>query len=119
MSTCAAQKWSGQGSNALAEMKKELVIAQKKLQKQQTYVEQLEEEIAHLEIAIIQKELAQVNKEESSLLTLSHEQWLALFGQQREILGQIIRNNPACREEAQKVLDQILCLITLISDSVE
>ncbi len=113
---CAAQKCPEAYRNEISEMKQELVLAQKKLMKQQTFVEQLEEEIARNEIELIQKEISQVNKQEAAKQLLSHEQWLAFFYQQREILNQIIHNNPTCRLVAQEVLDQILTLITQLSD---
>jgi hypothetical protein len=47
---------------------------------------------------------------------LSHDEWLAFFYQQRETLDRIIKNTPACCSEAQKVLDEILILITQLGD---
>lgn len=114
---CSAVGHSHNSHQVLAEMKKELAQAQKKLIHQKAYVEQLEQEIAHKEIERIQKELEDVNREEMIQQTLSHEQWFSFFDQQREILGQIIRNHPKWRSEALAVLDQILELITELSDA--
>lgn len=100
----------------LKEMKEEYARAQKKLEKEQAYVYQLEKEIATLEIEQIQKEISQLIKESVVTHELTHEQRLALFCHQREILGGIIRNHPACRHHAQEVLDQILSLITQLSN---
>jgi len=114
----AAQRCPEAYRNELAEMKKELALAQKKLLRQKAYVQQLEEEIARNEIALIQKEINQIDKHEIAKQILSQEQWLSFFYQQRETLNRIIRNNPTCRLEAQEVLDKILTLITQISDQV-
>jgi hypothetical protein len=115
---CSAQQYPETYRNTLSEMKRELANAQKKLLKQKAYVEQLEEEIARYEIELIQREISQVNKHEAAMQMLSQEQWLIFFYQQRETLNQIIRNHPACRLEAQAVLDQILILITKLGDQV-
>lgn len=108
--------YSIQNKRGLIEMKQEHAHAQKKLERQRAYVDQLEKEIATLEIEQIQEEISQLNKESVTTHELTHEQSLALFCHQREILGGIIRNHPACRVHAQEVLDQILSLITQISN---
>lgn len=104
--------------NFLAEMKRELATAYNKLAKQKTYIDQLEEAIARHEIELIQKEVQTLDRQATIKQFLSDEQWLAFFYQQRETLSQIIRDNRACRKEAQAVLDQILTLITQLSDQV-
>ena len=115
--TCiAAQKHPETFRSDLIAMKDELALAKKKLLQQQAYIESLEVQIARNEIDLIQKEIGQVNKHEAAKKMLSHDEWLAFFYQQREILDHIIRNQPICRLEAQSVLDQILILITQISD---
>jgi len=97
-------------------MKGELVRAQQKLQKQQVFVMSLEEQIARYEIAMIQKEINQINIQEVAKKILSHDARVAFFAQQRETLDHIIRSYPACRIEAQVVLDRILTMITQLSD---
>lgn len=114
---CGAQKYPHLSSRAIEAMKHELLSAQKKLAQQQAYIAQLEEEIAWQEIASIQWEIDQVNQTRKSQLSLSHQEWLALFQQQREVLGKIIRSYPACRLKAQEVLDEILLLTTELSDA--
>lgn len=114
LATCVSQKYPEE--NFLGEMKRELAIAYNKLAKQKSYIDQLEEAIARHEIELIQKEIGTVDRKSTQLL--SDEQWLAFFYQQRETLSQIIRDNRACRKEAQAVLDQILTLITQLSDQV-
>jgi predicted RNase H-like nuclease (RuvC/YqgF family) len=99
----------------LGDLKNELAQAQKKLEQQKIHIASLEEEIARLEIEKIQKELNQISKQEAKK-SLAHDQWLALFSHQRDILDKIIRSTPTYRSEAQAVLDQILTLITQLSD---
>jgi hypothetical protein len=112
----AAQKYPETCRKELNDMKQELNVAKKKLLQQKAFVEHLEEETARLEIELIQSEINQVNQQEVAKQMLSNEQWLMFFYQQRETLNRIIRNNPTCRLEAQAVLDQILTLITRLSD---
>jgi hypothetical protein len=116
LASCSAQKCPDACRSDLISMKDELALAQKKLLQQQAYVESLEEQIARNEIELIKKEISQVNKQESAKKMLSHDEWLAFFYQQREILDHIIRYHPTCRLEAQGALDAILTLITQISD---
>lgn len=116
LSGCAAQKCPQPCWKEISEMKQELALAQNKLQTQRTYITQLEEEIARQEIAVIQKEIGQVNKQEAAKQMLTHEEWLGFFYHQREILNEIIRSDLSCRSDAQEVLDQILILITQLSD---
>ncbi len=49
-------------------------------------------------------------------LLYSREQYLSFFSDQRETLAAIIHNHPVCATHPQAVLDQILTLITHISD---
>lgn len=100
----------------LLDMKDELALAQKQLQQQRAYVENLEEKIARDEIALIHKEIGQIKRNQVATQMLSPDEWLAFFYQQRETLDRIIKNTPACRSEAQKVLDEILILITQLGD---
>jgi hypothetical protein len=113
---CAAQRYSASSRSQIIDMKDELAMAQKKLLQQRAYVESLEEKIAKNEIALIQKEISQIQMHETAKKMLSPEEWLAFFYQQRETLNHIIKSCPACRSEAQEVLDQILTLITQLSD---
>src|SRR5262245_54229693 len=112
LSGCAAQKCPEACQDDISEMKQERALAQKKLIKQKDYVEKLQEEIARKEIALIRKEISQADQHDLAKRILSHER----FYQQREVLNQIIRDNPTCRAEAQEVLDKILTLITQLSE---
>lgn len=104
-------------SQSLNHLKRELDEANKEVQRHTERVRQLEEAIARKEISRIQQEVNEVKKSDPGKLFLSTKESLAFFYQQREILGRIIRKYPTCRNEAQEVLDQILTLITEISDA--
>lgn len=101
---------------SLSKLKRDLVKAQRDLIMAQNRVKKLEEAVAHEEIKQIEKELGRVDLEKLSKLFHSREGRLAFFADQRETLATIIHNHPACAYEAQNVLDQILILITHISD---
>ena len=105
------------GHDVLLASKKGLAKAKKELQRQHDYVHNLEEQIAFKEIEEIQKEIAKVNRHEVAQTNLTHEQWLDFFYQQRKVLNRIIHHHPSCRTHAQKVLDEILTLITELSDA--
>lgn len=112
---CGA-KGSMSSRRGLGELKRELAQAQKELSRTQTRINQLEEAIAQKEIQRIQEQIGKIEMQELTKLLQSREERLAFFSDQRETLSTIIRNHPICALEAQAVLDQILTLITHISD---
>lgn len=100
------------------ELKRELAIAQKEWAQAQARVAQLEEAIAQKEIQRIQEQIAKLEEGQLAALLHSRDQRLAFFYDQRETLSAIIRNHPMCALQAQAVLDQILTLITNLSDDL-
>lgn len=102
----------------LNELKRELTLAQRELSQAQARVSQLEEAIAQKEIQRIQDQISKLEEGQLAALLHSREQRLAFFSDQRETLSAIIRKHPICAIQAQAVLDQILTLITHISDEI-
>lgn len=92
----------GSKTGALTDLKKELTHAKKELTRLQSRVLLLEETIAQKEIQRIEEEIAN-----GSFLD---------FSSQRELLTSIIDQHPSCAFQAQIVLNQILMLITQMSD---
>lgn len=119
LSSCTAHTFSEKYSGELTQMKQDIVKAKKTLERQQAYVDNLEDKLARHEINLIKKEIRDMDKKEIAKELLTPEQWSAFFFPQREILSQIIHDKPGCRAEAQELLDQILTLITQLSDSMQ
>lgn len=96
---------------------KSITILEKKLQDEKTRqsdserkIMSLQIAIARQEIALIQEEISMMNESPSLLQEKEH------FALEREKLVEIIQNNPSCASDAQNVLDQILALITRLSN---
>lgn len=88
-----------------------LVEAKKRKIELEKKVSQLETALAKSEIARIQKQIVLFDLTQTSFEKNNQ------FAAEREKLVAIIQNNPFCAEEAQKVLDQILSLITQLSNN--
>jgi len=116
LTSCAAKPVSYR--SGLTELKRELNHAQIELSNAQSRVMKLEEAIAQKEIKRIEEQIGKIGEGEMIALLHSREQRLAFFSDQRETLSTIIHNHPVCAIRAQDVLDQILTLITHISDEV-
>ena len=106
----------GQYQN-LSELRNELDTAKERLTSAHAHVINLEEEIAKREIAKIRMEVEQIQGEEPQQTSLTREERLAFFTEQREILAQIIKGNLSCSTDAQTVLNQILTYITEMGDT--
>ncbi len=100
----------------LTGLKRELSQAQRELSMAQMRVLELEEAIAYQEVARIEHQIQKIVTEETTKLLHSREERLAFFHDQRETLVNVIRSYPTCAPRAQEVLDQILTLITQVSD---
>ncbi len=103
----------------LPELKRDLSHAQTELTHAQSRVLRLEEAIAEKEVQRIREQLEKIEEGQLAALLHSQEEVLAYFYDQRETLSTIIRSHPTCSHHAQEVMDQILTLITHLSDSVE
>ncbi|MCC5831847.1 MAG: hypothetical protein JJU12_02245 [Chlamydiales bacterium] len=105
-------------SRGLNELKRELASAQKELVQAQDRVSQLEEAVAQKEIQRIRDQVAKLEEGQLAAILHSREQRLSFFHDQRETLSTIIRSYPTCALQAQAVLDQILTMITHLSDDI-
>ncbi len=110
--TCSARP-----PHSVSDLKRELDKAQKELSVAQKRVKKLEEAIAYQEIQQIEDEIKKVDAADAATLLQSRELRLAFFSTQRETLATIIHDHPVCAVKAQAVLDQILTLITHVSDT--
>lgn len=104
--------------NDANELKNELKKASKELKQVELKVHQLQEKLAFQQIKVIQRELEYFKDEIDKIEVVSEEKMHALFHQERALLAEIIKKIPPCASEAQNVLDQILSVITLLSDKV-
>ncbi len=77
----------------------------------------MEERIVALEIEIAKQEIASIRQLVEKFDQKKNINLSAPFSTQREKLASIIQNTPQCAVEAQGVLDQILALITQLSDA--
>ncbi|MCH9626958.1 MAG: hypothetical protein S4CHLAM2_05900 [Chlamydiales bacterium] len=111
--TCSARP-----PHCISDLKRELCKAQKELATAESRVRKLEEAIAYQEIQQIEDEIKQVKATDAAMLLQSRELRLAFFSAQRETLATIIHDHPVCAVKAQAVLDQILTLITHVSDAM-
>ena len=111
--------FSGGQSSISAELQVELTKAKKELVKAEKRVHLLEEKLARSQIREIEKALHASRREEASLVEqVTCDSVYALFHDERTLLAEIIQKVPSCSEEAQKVLDEILTLITALSDQI-
>lgn len=117
LTSCAA-KAPVSYKHGLTELKHDLSKAEKELSVAQKRVMKLEEAIALHEIRRIENEIGKIAAEEMAELLRTRKQRLAFFSNQRETLATIIHKYPECAFQAQAVLDEILTLITHISDEI-
>lgn len=103
---------------SLSSLKRDLKRAQKELHETQARIKQLQEAIAFQEIERIKGEIEKIEPKQLAQTLLTHEQCMNFFSEQREKLVTIIHCHPGCAARAQELLDQILTLITQISDEV-
>lgn len=104
--------------NDSCELQSELKKANKELAQVETKIHQLQERLAIQQIKVIQKEFDKSKEKLRSSDFASEEKTHSLFHEERLLLAEIIEKVPSCAHDAQHVLDQILSLITLLSDNL-
>jgi hypothetical protein len=104
--------------HATDELQGELKRANKELKQVESRVRHLQEKLAAQQIKFIQREIELFKGQIDALDLASEEKTLSLFHEERALLAEIIQKVPMHALEAQHVLDQILSLITLLSDKI-
>lgn len=102
---------------------KELVEAEHRLAVQKSRVDILREAYYSLQLSVIQRRvevferhLARVQKNADDYRYLLEQHLPKLFNQEREALMQLMEHNEALAQKGQLVLDQILRIITQLSE---